>query len=159
MGEVEVESVEAALQAIKVAERSRAAMAAEASESPSRSHEVVQVKTACRSKKDQRECTGRINFIDLAGSESTNKSDKNLNALGEIMQALIAKAPQVPYRNSKLTMMLKDSLGGDAKTLVLVHCSPAQCNAAETLSSLTFAARARNVELLSKAKRGSKSSD
>merc|ERR1711920_515785 len=134
-------------------------MAADASEGLSRSHEVVQVKTACRSKKDQRECTGKINFIDLAGSESANKSDKNLSVLGDVMQALVAKTPQVPYRNSKLTMMLKDSLGGDAKTLMIVHCSPAQCNASETLSSLTFAARARNAEL-SKSRRSSiKTSD
>ena len=57
-----------------------------------------------------------------------------------------------PGRNSKLTMMLKDSLVGDSKTLMIVQCSPAQVNATETSSSLLFASKARNVEL-GKAKR------
>merc|ERR1712194_1397 len=131
----------------------------------------VQVKTTCRSKKDQREYIGRINLIDLADSENVNKSgvsgqgmkeaqniNKSLSALGDVIQALVAKSPHIPYRNSKLTMMLKDSLGGDSKTLMIVQSSPAQCNVVETLSSLNFAARARNVEL-GKAKRNVKASD
>mmetsp|Transcript_11282 Transcript_11282/g.26550 ORF Transcript_11282/g.26550 Transcript_11282/m.26550 type:complete len:90 (-) Transcript_11282:108-377(-) len=78
--------------------------------------------------------------------------NKSLSALGDVIQSLVAKNPHTPYRNSKLTMMLKDSLGGDSKTLMIVCTSPAQFNVTETLSSLNFAARARNVEL-GKAKR------
>merc|ERR1712007_3624 len=108
---------------------------------------------------------GKINLIDLAGSENTNKSggsgqgmkeaqaiNKSLSALGDVIQSLVSKNPHTPYRNSKLTMMLKDSLGGDSKTLMIVCSSPTQTNVTETLSSLNFASRARNVEL-GKAKR------
>merc|ERR1712186_11515 len=114
---------------------------------------------------------GKIHLIDLAGSEKTGKSgvtgqgmkeaqniNKSLSALGDVIQALVSKTPHVPYRNSKLTMMLKDSLGGDSKTLMIVQTSPAQTNCTETLSSLNFASRARNVEL-GKAKKNVKTTD
>merc|ERR1711948_139126 len=94
--------------------------------------------------KNKREYNGKINLIDLAGSENINKS---LSALGDVIGSLVSKSGHVPYRNSKLTMMLKDSLGGDSKTLMIVQSSPAQGNVTETLSSLNFASRARNVEL------------
>ena len=72
--------------------------------------------------------------------------DKSLSALGGVLAGLVAKNPQVPYGDSKLTMMLQDSLGGDAKTVTIVQISPSQANAAESLSSLGFASRARNAE-------------
>merc|ERR1712019_218349 len=97
---------------------------------------------------------GKIHLIDLAGSENVGKSgatgqtlkeaqniNKSLSALGDVMGSLQSKAGHVPYRNSKLTMMLKDSLGGDAKMLMIVQNSPAQINVTETLSSLNFATR------------------
>merc|ERR1712050_348504 len=137
----------------------------------SRSHSIVQVKTTQISHQDKREYSGKINLIDLAGSENVAKSgvqgqgmkeaqniNKSLSALGDVIGALIAKTPHIPYRNSKLTMMLKDSLGGDSKTLMIVQSSPAQCNVTETLSSLNFASRARNVEL-GKAKKNVKTTD
>merc|ERR1739845_182342 len=89
---------------------------------------------------------GKIHLIDLAGSENVGKSgvsgaglkeaqniNKSLSALGDVIASLVAKNPHTPYRNSKLTMMLKDSLGGDSKTLMIVP-SPAQMNCTETLS-------------------------
>merc|ERR1712056_156440 len=103
----------------------RTVMATDMNEESSRSHSIVQVKTICKTKKDKKEYVGKINLIDLAGSQNVNKS---LSALGDVVQALVAKTPHVPYRNSKLTMMLKDSLGGDAKTLMIVQSSPAQIN-------------------------------
>lgn len=116
--------------------------------------------------------TGKIHLIDLAGSENVGKSgatgttlkeaqniNKSLSALGDVIQALQTnKSGHIPYRNSKLTMMLKDSLGGDSKMLMIVQCSPAQCNVTESLSTLTFASRARQVEL-GKAKRNVSSSN
>merc|ERR1712151_1415836 len=128
-------------------------------EQSSRSHSIVTVRTLCTILGGDT-YIGKINLIDLAGSENTNKSgvtgqgmkeaqniNKSLSALGDVIQSLVAKNPHAPYRNSKLTMMLKDSLGGDCKTLMIVQTSPAQINVTETLSSLNFAARARNVEL------------
>ena len=84
--------------------------------------------------------------------------NKSLSALGDVIGSLQQKSAHVPYRNSKLTMMLKDSLGGDAKMLMIVQVSPAQTNVSETLSTLTFAQRARTVEL-GKAKRNVKQGD
>merc|ERR1712032_1635891 len=130
----------------------------------SRSHSIVTVKTQCTLRGSDT-YVGKIHLIDLAGSENVGRSgvsgqgmkeaqniNKSLSALGDVIQSLVAKNPHTPYRNSKLTMMLKDSLGGDSKTLMIVCASPAQYNVTETLSSLNFASRARNVEL-GKAKR------
>eukprot|EP00448_Togula_jolla_P020731 CAMPEP_0170584868 /NCGR_PEP_ID=MMETSP0224-20130122/8905_1 /TAXON_ID=285029 /ORGANISM="Togula jolla, Strain CCCM 725" /LENGTH=863 /DNA_ID=CAMNT_0010908305 /DNA_START=1 /DNA_END=2592 /DNA_ORIENTATION=+ len=165
--EIEVESVEHLLKCMAEAQENRTTMATDMNEESSRSHSIVQLRTH-NVLKDKREYVGKINLIDLAGSENVSKSgvsgqgmreaqniNKSLSALGDVIQSLVAKTPHVPYRNSKLTMMLKDSLGGDSKTLMIVQTSPAQVNVTETLSSLNFASRARNVEL-GKAKRNVK---
>eukprot|EP00927_Polykrikos_kofoidii_P072467 TRINITY_DN68582_c0_g1_i1.p1 TRINITY_DN68582_c0_g1~~TRINITY_DN68582_c0_g1_i1.p1 ORF type:complete len:1006 (-),score=223.59 TRINITY_DN68582_c0_g1_i1:51-3068(-) len=169
--ELDVHTVEEVIKVMTDAQANRTTMETDMNEQSSRSHSIVQVKTLCTVKKDKREFAGKISLIDLAGSENVNKSgvsdvglreaqniNRSLSALGDVMQALIGKTPHVPYRNSKLTMMLKDSLGGDSKTLMIVQCSPAQGNVTETLSSLKFAARARNVEL-GKAKRNVKQAE
>lgn len=158
--ELEVNSVEDVLKAMKEAQGNRTVMSTDMNEESSRSHSIVQVKTVNVPKAGKQQFVGKINLIDLAGSENVNKSgvqgqgmreaqniNKSLSALGDVMNALVSKNPHVPYRNSKLTMMLKDSLGGDSKTLMIVQTSPAQTNVTETLSSLNFASRARNVEL------------
>ncbi len=101
---------------------------------------------------------------DLAGSERQSKTgasgstlqegqniNKSLLVLGSCVNALndssngAAKA-RVPYRDSKLTRLLQDSLGGTAKTAIVICCSPAMNNSSETLSSLRFGARARAIE-------------
>mmetsp|Transcript_50604 Transcript_50604/g.134710 ORF Transcript_50604/g.134710 Transcript_50604/m.134710 type:complete len:962 (-) Transcript_50604:324-3209(-) len=166
--EMEVFSVEEVLSCMARASENRTVMATDMNDESSRSHSIVQVKSVVINKKDKKEYVGKINLVDLAGSENVGKSgvsgqglkeaqniNKSLSALGDVMNSLITKSGHVPYRNSKLTMMLKDSLGGDSKTLMIVQCSPAQCNVTETMSSLNFAARARNVEL-GKAKRNVK---
>merc|ERR1712190_655144 len=150
--------------------QNRATSTTDMNEQSSRSHSIVTVRTQCTLKGSDT-YIGKINLIDLAGSENVNKSgvtgqgmkeaqniNKSLSALGDVIGSLVAKSGHVPYRNSKLTMMLKDSLGGDSKTLMIVQSSPAQGNVTETLSSLNFASRARNVEL-GKAKQKVKSSE
>mmetsp|Transcript_66109 Transcript_66109/g.204948 ORF Transcript_66109/g.204948 Transcript_66109/m.204948 type:complete len:204 (+) Transcript_66109:282-893(+) len=159
-----VESVEDVMSCIDKAGKNRAVSCTDMNEQSSRSHSIVTVRTQCTLNGNDT-YVGKIHLIDLAGSENTNKSgvtgqgmkeaqniNKSLSALGDVIQSLVAKNPHTPYRNSKLTMMLKDSLGGDSKTLMIVCSSPAQSNVTETLSSLNFASRARNVEL-GKAKR------
>ena len=73
--------------------------------------------------------------------------NKSLSALGDVISSLTAKRGHIPFRNSKLTHILSDSLGNDSKTLLFVACSPAQWNAHESSCSLNFAQRARNVDL------------
>jgi len=162
--EENVSCVDEVMNCITRASKNRAVTSTDMNEQSSRSHSIVTVRTQC-TLKGNNTYMGKIHLIDLAGSENTNKSgvtgqgmkeaqniNKSLSALGDVIQSLVAKNPHTPYRNSKLTMLLKDSLGGDSKTLMIVCASPAQYNASETISSLNFAARARNVEL-GKAKR------
>eukprot|EP00429_Kryptoperidinium_foliaceum_P088141 CAMPEP_0176191500 /NCGR_PEP_ID=MMETSP0121_2-20121125/4491_1 /TAXON_ID=160619 /ORGANISM="Kryptoperidinium foliaceum, Strain CCMP 1326" /LENGTH=768 /DNA_ID=CAMNT_0017530165 /DNA_START=144 /DNA_END=2450 /DNA_ORIENTATION=+ len=164
--ELRVTTVEDVMKCIVDASKNRATSTTDMNEQSSRSHSIVTVRTQCALRGSDT-YFGKIHLVDLAGSENTNKSgvsgqgmkeaqniNKSLSALGDVIQSLVAKNPHTPYRNSKLTMMLKDSLGGDSKTLMIVCSSPAQTNVTETLSSLNFASRARNVEL-GKAKRNS----
>merc|ERR1711920_1112814 len=75
-------------------------------------------------------------------AQSINKS---LSALGDVIEALTKNAKHIPYRNHKLTQLLSDSIGGNAKTLMFVNCSPVLDNAEETASSLSYAARAKLI--------------
>ncbi|KAK9166906.1 hypothetical protein Scep_002097 [Stephania cephalantha] len=107
------------------------------------------------------ECTkSKLWLVDLAGSERLAKTDvqgdrlkeaqninRSLSALGDVVSALANKSSHVPFRNSKLTHLLQDSLGGDSKMLMFVQISPSENDFGETLSSLNFATRVRGVEL------------
>jgi len=114
----------------------------------------------------------KLHLIDLAGSERVSKTDatgdrlkeaqainKSLSALGDVISALGGKkGTHVPYRNSRLTFLLQDSLSGNSKVLMFCNVSPASYNLGETVCSLTFAARCRNVEL-GAAKKGGDSAE
>ena len=103
----------------------------------------------------------KLHLIDLAGSERVSKTDatgdrlkeaqainKSLSALGDVIAALGGKkGTHVPYRNSKLTFLLQDSLSGNSKVLMFCNVSPASYNMIETVTTLNFASRCRNVEL------------
>ncbi|KAI8640478.1 hypothetical protein BD408DRAFT_445151 [Parasitella parasitica] len=106
--------------------------------------------------------TSKFHFVDLAGSErlkrtaaegDRRKEGININAgllaLGNVISALgdpSKKNPHVPYRDSKLTRLLQDSLGGSATTLMIACASPVEYNLAETLNTLQYANRARNIK-------------
>ncbi|CAA3007315.1 kinesin KIN-14Q [Olea europaea subsp. europaea] len=107
------------------------------------------------------ECTrSKLWLVDLAGSERIAKTEvqgerlketqninRSLSALGDVISALATKSPHIPFRNSKLTHLLQDSLGGDSKTLMFVQISPNENDLTETLCSLNFASRVRGIEL------------
>ena len=78
----------------------------------------------------------------LKEAQSINKS---LSALGDVIASLTSGGAHVPYRNHPLTMLMSDSIGGNAKTLMFVNCSPADYNLAESNSSLSFASRCKDV--------------
>ena len=80
--------------------------------------------------------------------------NKSLSALGNCVSALVAKSKHIPFRDSKLTHLLQDSLAGDAKVLMFVCSSPCDSDAPETSCSLQFATRARGVELGGAKRRG-----
>ncbi|XP_054274997.1 osmotic avoidance abnormal protein 3-like [Macrosteles quadrilineatus] len=102
---------------------------------------------------------GKLSLVDLAGSErqaktgatgdrlkEATKINLSLSALGNVISALVdGKAKHIPYRDSKLTRMLQDSLGGNTKTLMVACLSPADNNYDETLSTLRYANRAKNI--------------
>ncbi|KAK4256453.1 hypothetical protein QN277_009314 [Acacia crassicarpa] len=103
---------------------------------------------------------GCLHLVDLAGSQRVDKSEavgerlkeaqhinKSLSVLGDVISALAQKSSHIPYRNSKLTQVLQDSLGGHAKTLMFVHINPEQNALGETISTLKFAERVASIEL------------
>jgi len=103
---------------------------------------------------------GKLNLVDLAGSERQGKTgatgerlkeatkiNLSLSALGNCISALVdGKSSHVPYRDSKLTRMLEDSLGGNTKTCMIATCGPADYNYDETLSTLRYASRAKCIK-------------
>ena len=104
---------------------------------------------------------GKLNLVDLAGSERTRftgatgkqlqesiKINKSLSALGNVINALTdtKERKHIPYRDSKLTRLLEDSLGGNCKTTMIATISPAHCSFNESLSTLNFAKRAKNIK-------------
>ena len=99
-------------------------------------------------------------LVDLAGSERSEKTgakgrlleeanmiNKSLTNLGNVINHLTdGKSTHIPYRDSKLTRILQESLGGNAKTSLIITCSPAKYNLDETLSTLRFGARAKRIK-------------
>ncbi|KAH8883644.1 kinesin-domain-containing protein [Thozetella sp. PMI_491] len=101
---------------------------------------------------------GKLNLVDLAGSENIQRSgaenkraaeagliNKSLLTLGRVINALVDRSQHIPYRESKLTRLLQDSLGGRTKTCIIATISPAKSNLEETISTLDYAFRAKNI--------------
>lgn len=125
----------------------------------SRSHLVSSIIIEATDRKTKLTTTGKLTLVDLAGSESQKKTgasgdtlkeamaiNKSLSALGNVISALTQGDGHVPYRNSKLTELLQDGLGGNAKTLLFVNASPADYNFSETCGSFEFALRCKKVK-------------
>ncbi|KAI3830579.1 hypothetical protein MKW92_002766 [Papaver armeniacum] len=127
-------------------------------EESSRSHLILSVVIETTNLQTQSIARGKLSFVDLAGSERVKKSgsagnqlkeaqsiNKSLSALGDVISALSSDNQHIPYRNHKLTMLMSDSLGGNAKTLMFVNVSPAESNVDESHNSLTYASRVRSI--------------
>ncbi|KXZ46835.1 hypothetical protein GPECTOR_40g569 [Gonium pectorale] len=138
----------------------RSTYATNMNEHSSRSHLVLSVYVNSVNKLNGNILRGKLHLIDLAGSERLSRTgaqgdrlkeaqaiNKSLSALGDVIQALQQRNAHIPYRNSKLTRLLEDSLGGNSKCVMIVNVSPATENVSETKCSLEFASRARKVEL------------
>jgi kinesin family member 11 len=127
----------------------------------SRSHTVFTVTVYTKRITDSGEdfvSSGKLNLVDLAGSENIQRSgaenkrateagliNKSLLTLGRVINALVDRSSHIPYRESKLTRLLQDSLGGRTKTCIIATISPAKSNLEETISTLDYAFRAKNI--------------
>lgn len=151
-----VSSVEEALQLLRSGLRLRVSANTQMNVQSSRSHAICVLHLRHRAVSGLRR--SKLTLVDLAGSEKVHKSglqgenleearkiNASLSALGLVIDALADRRPHVPYRDSRLTRLLEDSLGGNCRTTLLIACSPSAAHAAETLSSLRFGARASRV--------------
>ena len=167
-----VSSPSEVMRAVMRGDAQRVVAAMKMNERSSRGHAVITINVR-EVRGEGSERSGKLTLVDLAGMESSKKSyavegaskdrdrveemkhiNQSLWALGTVIERLSSitsahssREKHVPYRDSKLTYLLQDSLGGNSKTLMFVNCGPSQFNCAETLNSLNFASRAKAVAL------------
>lgn len=157
--ETSVYSTDEVWELLKSGSQARSVGSTNANELSSRSHCLVRVTVVGENSINGQRTRSHLWLVDLAGSERVGRIEvegerlkesqfinKSLSALGDVISALASKTAHIPYRNSKLTHMLQNSLGGDCKTLMFVQISPSAADLGETLCSLNFASRVRGVE-------------
>jgi len=161
---------EVELKAVLATSLERRAIASHALNSESsRSHFLFVINISGVNHETGQQTHGKIVLCDLAGSERLKKTEasgarrkeaieinKSLTALGDVIEAVAKKQKQIPYRNHKLTQILQDSIGGSAKTLMIVNCAPTLSNASETTMALKFASRAKKITNASETSRQSR---
>ena len=164
--ELKVESKQKILQLLQIGNRRRKTESTNVNKTSSRSHAVFQitVQSSPKTKGYQfQTLEGKLSLIDLAGSERGTvtenrgirlregaKINTSLLSLANCINALGDKRKKgsfVPYRDSKLTRMLKDSLGGNSKTIMIANISPANSQIEETINTLKYASRAKNIKI------------
>lgn len=159
--ETHIDSAAKGLDLLRTGSHKRQVAATKCNDLSSRSHTVFTMTTYIKRKTDSGEdyiCSGKLNLVDLAGSENIQRSgaenkraaeagliNKSLLTLGRVINALVDKNSHIPYRESKLTRLLQDSLGGRTKTCIIATLSPAKSNLEETISTLDYAFRAKNI--------------
>jgi len=144
----------------------RATAATNMNEHSSRSHSLFSLTISQTNLVDLSKKSGKLYLVDLAGSEKAGKTgatgakldeaktiNKSLSALGLVITKLTQGDEHVPYRDSKLTRVLTESLGGNAKTSLIIACSPAVYNENETKSTLEFGVRAKMIKNKAKVNR------
>ena len=125
----------------------------------SRSHLIFTIIIESVNKQTKQRTKGKLSFVDLAGSEKTSKSgtdqegaaeataiNQGLSALGNVINALSEGHKHIPYRDHPLTLLMKDSLGGSAKTLMFVNVSPSNYNESESKNSMDYATRVKMIK-------------
>ncbi|OMJ20671.1 Kinesin heavy chain [Smittium culicis] len=155
-----VSSVDEVYDAMKSGGKSRAVAHTNMNAESSRSHSILQISIKQEDTFDGKIKTGKLFLVDLAGSEKLGKTgatgqtleeakkiNKSLSALGNVINSLTdGKSTHIPYRDSKLTRILQESLGGNSRTTLIINCSPSSFNSSETVSTLRFGTRAKSIK-------------
>lgn len=161
MEESYIKSAGAGIKLLQDGSHKRQVAATKCNDLSSRSHTVFTITVYTKRTAENGEdfvSAGKLNLVDLAGSENIQRSgaenkraaeagliNKSLLTLGRVINALVEKGSHIPYRESKLTRLLQDSLGGRTKTCIIATVSPAKSNLEETISTLDYAFRAKNI--------------
>ncbi|KAK4626844.1 Kinesin heavy chain [Fulvia fulva] len=160
LGEFYVGSVEEVYHVLERGGQARAVASTNMNQESSRSHSIFVIEVTQKNVETGSARSGRLFLVDLAGSEKVGKTgasgqtleeakkiNKSLSALGMVINALSdGKSTHVPYRDSKLTRILQESLGGNSRTTLIINCSPASYNTDETISTLRFGERAKTIK-------------
>ena len=160
---IPAENAQMTLDIMKAGRVNRATGATKMNPGSSRSHSIFSLTVESSTLDEQGEAhykVGKLNLVDLAGSERQSKTEStgerfieatkinlSLTCLGSVINKLVSgKQQYIPYRDSKLTMLLQDSLGGNTKTVMIANVGPADYNYDETLNTLWYAQRAKKIK-------------
>ena len=155
-----VGSVEEVYEILERGGAARMVAATNMNQESSRSHSIFVIEVAQKNVETGSAKSGRLFLVDLAGSEKVGKTgasgqtleeakkiNKSLTSLGMVINALSdGKSSHIPYRDSKLTRILQESLGGNSRTTLIINCSPSAYNYEETVSTLRFGERAKTIK-------------
>ncbi|XP_067623644.1 kinesin-like protein Klp68D [Eurosta solidaginis] len=156
---VHCKSVDDMLNVMHIGNKNRTVGFTNMNEHSSRSHAIFMIRIEMCDIETNTIKVGKLNLIDLAGSERQSKTGASaerlkeaskinlaLSSLGNVISALAENSPHVPYRDSKLTRLLQDSLGGNSKTIMIANIGPSYYNYNETLTTLRYASRAKTIQ-------------
>jgi kinesin family protein 3/17 len=163
LNQIEVDTIANMQKYMDIGFKNRATRATNMNAESSRSHSIFSIYIDSQEqdeKGNEKYKASKLNLVDLAGSERASKTgatgdgmkeatkiNLSLSALGNVISALVdGKTHHIPYRDSKLTRLLQDSLGGNTKTIMIAAISPANYNFDETLSTLRYASRAKFIQ-------------
>lgn len=158
--EIYVASKEEVYEVMRRGGAARATAATNMNQESSRSHSIFVIGITQKNVESGSAKSGQLFLVDLAGSEKVGKTgatgqtleeakkiNKSLSALGMVINSLTdGKSTHIPYRDSKLTRILQESLGGNSRTTLIVNCSPSSYNDSETISTLRFGVRAKSIK-------------
>ncbi|XP_037957841.1 kinesin-like protein Klp68D [Teleopsis dalmanni] len=156
---INCKSVEDMINVMQLGNKNRTVGFTNMNEHSSRSHAIFMIRIEMCDIETNTIKVGKLNLIDLAGSERQSKTGASaerlkeaskinlaLSSLGNVISALAENSPHVPYRDSKLTRLLQDSLGGNSKTIMIANIGPSAYNYNETLTTLRYASRAKTIQ-------------
>ena len=163
LSEVYIDNPDTFYQLLAISQDHRVVSGTKLNHFSSRSHTIFILEVTQTNEKTNIQKKGILNLVDLAGSEKVSKTgavgetleeakkiNLSLSALGNVIHSLTSTSDYIPYRDSKLTRILQESLGGNYKTSLIVACSPHLSNFEESLSSLKFAQRVKIIKNIAK---------